>query len=113
MVPSPALITGSSVLSANLASNAILNDLDPYIYRCMSRFDEQIRCQELLRRLKDFQPDFVVFDTFRRMHRQDENESGAIDCLFGEVLLRVRDELGSSVLLLDHLNKAKKRLSKG
>ena len=77
------------------------------------RFDEQIRCQELLRRLKDFHPDLVVFDTFRRMHRQDENDSGAIDCLFGEVLLRVRDELGSSVLLLDHLNKAKKRLSRG
>jgi site-specific DNA-adenine methylase len=32
---------GSAVLSANLASNAILNDLDPYIYRILSRFDEQ------------------------------------------------------------------------
>lgn len=33
---------GSAVLSANLASNAILNDLDPVIHRILSRFDEQI-----------------------------------------------------------------------
>ena len=33
---------GSAVISANLASKAILNDIDPYITKILSRFDEQI-----------------------------------------------------------------------
>ncbi|RKZ86550.1 MAG: hypothetical protein DRQ39_05575, partial [Gammaproteobacteria bacterium] len=33
---------GSAVISANLASTAILNDIDPFIYRILFRFDQQI-----------------------------------------------------------------------
>ncbi len=33
---------GSAVLSANLASNAILNDIDPFIHMILSRFEDQI-----------------------------------------------------------------------
>lgn len=33
---------GSAIISANLASEAILNDLDPIVARIISRFDEQI-----------------------------------------------------------------------
>lgn len=33
---------GSAVLSANLAQNAVLIDIDPYVCQILSRFDEQI-----------------------------------------------------------------------
>ena len=33
---------GSAVLSSNLASECVLNDLDPYIYKILSRFDKQV-----------------------------------------------------------------------
>lgn len=36
------LFCGSAVISANLAKTAVLNDIDPYIHKILSRFDEQI-----------------------------------------------------------------------
>ena len=36
------LFAGSAVLSANLAETAVLNDLDPYVYKILSRFEELI-----------------------------------------------------------------------
>ena len=41
-IPMVELFCGSSVLSANLASTAVLNDLDPMVSKILSRFDEQI-----------------------------------------------------------------------
>lgn len=32
---------GSAVLSANLASKAVLNDLDPVIYKVLSQYEQQ------------------------------------------------------------------------
>lgn len=40
--PMAELFCGSATLSANLASRALLVDLDPMVYRILSRFDEQI-----------------------------------------------------------------------
>jgi site-specific DNA-adenine methylase len=36
------LFCGSAVLSANLASSCVLNDLDPFVYKILSRFNQQI-----------------------------------------------------------------------
>lgn len=43
------LFAGSGVLSANLASKAILVDLDPVVHRILSRFPEQIVPEEFTR----------------------------------------------------------------
>jgi adenine-specific DNA methylase len=36
------LFAGSSVLSANLAKTALLNDIDPYVYLMLSQFDKLV-----------------------------------------------------------------------
>lgn len=36
------LFCGSAVLSLNLASECVLNDIDPYVYKIISQFNEQI-----------------------------------------------------------------------
>lgn len=41
-LPFVELFCGSAVLSANLASKAYLNDIDPFIYKILSEYQEQI-----------------------------------------------------------------------
>lgn len=51
---------GSAILSSNLASHAVLNDLDPYVYKILSRYDEQIV------------PELFTKDEYMRVRSRDD-----------------------------------------
>ena len=64
--------------------------------------DEQL--QKLIRALKRFSPEFVIFDVFNVFHAKDENDNSEMRAVLRQ-LLKVQAEVGCSVGVVHHYNK--------
>jgi hypothetical protein len=47
----------------------------------------------------------IVLDSLTRIHRQKENDSGAMSAFFTDRIFRLRDEVGAGVTILHHVRK--------
>jgi hypothetical protein len=69
------------------------------------RFDHEHGIRRLLASLREWKTDFLIVDSFRRLHGGDENKSEIISSLFLEGFDRLRSETGAGVLAVDHERK--------
>jgi hypothetical protein len=69
------------------------------------RLDIPASSDKLYEDVSNFNPDLVVFDSFIRLHAQDEDSSGAVSKMYNQAVLPLSRHLGASVVLLHHTKK--------
>lgn len=102
--------TGREVLESRLRrqmeADARFKDpetLERFRLVCFARFSLQ-EPKELRREIALVKPDFIIWDSFRRIFRGEENSSAEVSQAVG-VLAGIRDETGCSQLVLHHTRK--------
>ena len=61
--------------------------------------------ERFIQQIKDIRPDVIILDAFADFHSREENNSTEVMQVY-EVLKRVRNEFGCSILIIDHDRKA-------
>lgn len=64
------------------------------------------KAELLFNEVANFEPTLVVFDSLTRLHTVDENSSGEISRLFTQNVNPLARELGATILIIHHANKA-------
>jgi len=75
------------------------------VVRPRLRFDRPEDVRRLIASIRDWRTDFVVLDSFRRLHAGDENRSETVSGLFLDAFDRLRSETGAGVIIVDHTRK--------
>jgi hypothetical protein len=75
------------------------------VVRPRLRFDRPEDVRRLVASLRDWGSDFVILDSFRRLHAGDENRSETISGLFLDAFDMLRSETGAGAIVIDHHRK--------
>ena len=75
-----------------------------YLHRQGIRLDRNF--DHLLDEAITYQPKMIVLDSLTRFHTQDENNAGAMACLFNDSINVLSRETGAAVIILHHTNKS-------
>lgn len=67
--------------------------------------DDQQQVGDLIQAMKEFRPEFAIFDVFNRIHRADENDNQEM-CAVLEELSRIQREVGCAIAVVHHFNKS-------
>ena len=67
--------------------------------------DDPATFEAVVRAVKDTGASEIVLDSLTRIHRQKENDAGAMSAFFIDRIMRLRDEAGAGITILHHHRK--------
>jgi hypothetical protein len=76
-----------------------------HVVRHRLRFDRPGDVRRLIASVREWKIDFVILDSFRRLHAGDENRSETISGLFLDAFDLLRSETGAGAIVIDHHRK--------